>query len=272
MNQDQVKEKLQNLYESTIDYVLIFSGKKSNKVNGLYKSDSKEIIIHNRNFVDKNGSQNETLLMYTAIHELAHHILMTEQGNKSPRAHSQDFWATFHNLLDVAKEKGIYQPKIDTETRELIEEARDLSKQIAELQRDLGQLLLEIYETCEKNGLRYEDVVEREAQISTQSSKIAVAAYKMGDQGVGVDIQTEAARQRDEEKREAIIAAGKEGKSVIQAKRAITPAKPVGNADGTVELSREKQRIERTIKTLTLRLEDINEQLISRRELSEDEA
>jgi hypothetical protein len=271
MNQDQVKEKLQAVYKSTNHYKVLFSGKKSGKVNGLYKPTTREIILHNRNFDDDSGKQNETLLMFTAIHELAHHILMTEKGRKSPRAHSQEFWATFHDLLDIAKEKKIYNVKIDKGTKKLIDEARDISKQIAELQRDLGQILFAIEKSCNENGLRYEDIVEREAQIGRQSVKIATVAYQMGDQGVGVDIQTEAARQRDEDKRAAIIEAGREGKSVIQAKKSTSPAKPLNSEDETVELSREKRRIEKTIESLTRRLGEITEQLISRGELSEGE-
>jgi len=211
MNQDQVKEELSKLYDCKEEFTVVFTGKKCRSVNGLYKPIGNEILIHNRNFVDGNGKQNEMLLMFTAIHELAHHVLITEKGNKSPRAHSQEFWATFHNLLDIAEEKKIYQADIDADTQKLIDEARDISKQIAELQRNLGRVLLTIYDSCQKSGLRYEDIVEREAQIDKQSAKIAVTAHKMGDQDVGADIQTEAARQRDEEKRAAIIAAGQEG-------------------------------------------------------------
>lgn len=264
MNQDQVKEQLQNLYESTTEYVVIFSGKKSNRVNGLYKPDSREIIIHNRNFSDDN------LLMYTAIHELAHHILMSDKGKKNARAHSQEFWATFHDLLDIAKQKEIYMPLIDADTKELINEARDISKQIAELQRDLGKMLFRIQESCQKNGLRYEDMVEREVQIGKQSAKTAMTAFQMGNQDVGYEIQNEAAKQNNEDKREAIIAAGLEGKSVVQAKKATSSAKPLNSEDDTVELLREKKRIERTIESLARRLEEVSEQLISRGELSEE--
>ena len=272
MNQDQVKEKLLKLFTCKEKFYVIFSGKKSWKVYGLYKPLGCEIIIHNRTFVEDDGKQNEMLLMFTAIHELAHHILITEKGRKNSRAHSQEFWATFHDLLDVAEEKGIYKAKIDKDTKKLIEEACDLSKQIAELQRDLGKVLLAIEESCKKNGLRYEDIVEREAQIGRQSAKIATISYQMGDQDVGADIQAEAARQRDDEKRAAIIEAGREGKSVIQAKKSTSLAKPLHSEDETIELSREKKRIEKTIESLTRRLGEIKEQLISRGELSGDES
>jgi len=261
MNQDQVKEKLGQIHESPVEYTLLFSGKKSGRVNGHYKPSTAEIIIHNKNFVDENGNQNESLLMVTAIHELAHHVLIAERGNKSPRAHGQDFWATFHGLLDIAEEKGIYRPAIDEATEKLINEARDIDRQIAELQRRLGKVLVAIHESSRKNGLRPEDMIERRAQISRQSTKVAVTAFYMGDQGVGADIQVEAAKQRGEDKRAAILSAGREGKSVVQAKKTTAPARPVDGEDETVVLAREKQRIERTIDSLTCRLEEINGRL-----------
>jgi hypothetical protein len=264
MDQDTVKEKLQSIHESPIDYVVIFSGKKSAKVNGLYNPLSKEIVIHNRNFVDVEGQQNENLLLFTSIHELAHHIVMSEKGSESPRAHSQDFWATFHDLLDVAEKKGIYRAEIDAETQKLVEDAREIDRKIAELQRELGRIILAIEESCRKNGIRPEDAIERKAQISKPTTKAAVAAYAMGDQGVGSDIQSEAAKQRDEDKRVAIIAAGHEGKSVIQAKKSTAPVKPVDAEDETATLIREKRRIERTVESLTRRLEEIKQQLITR--------
>jgi len=268
MNQDQVKEKLQAIHESPVAYTLVFSGKKSKRVNGLYKPLTAEIVIHNKNdsFVDKNGGQDENSLMYTAIHELAHHVLIAEKGNRSPRAHGQDFWATFHGLLDIAEEKGVYRPAIDEKTEKLIAEAKDIHRQIAELQRRLGRIVVAIQEASCESGLRTEDMIERKAQIGRQSAKVAVAAYNMGDQGVGADIQTEAAKQRDGDKRAAIIAAGRDGKSAVQAKKATTPAKPVDEGDETVTLMREKQRIERTVKTLTRRLDEIEEQLIGRKD------
>jgi hypothetical protein len=64
----------------------------------------------------------------------------------------------------------------------------------------------------------------------------------LGEQGVGVDVQTEAAKQRDAEKRDAIIAAGREGKSVAQAKKAAP--RPIDEEDETAALIREKLGVE----------------------------
>jgi hypothetical protein len=199
------KKRLQFIHESPIDYVVIFSGKKSKKVNGLYKSLTKEIIIHNKNFVDENGKQHENFLIFTAIHELAHHVMIAECGNKSAHAHNQDF-------------------------------------------------------------------IERKAQISKQSAKVAVAAYDMGDQKVDIDIQIESAKQRDEEKRIAIIASGHGCKSVVHAKKPTAPARSIDAEDEAEMIIREKRRIERTIETLIRRLEEIEQQLITRGEDSGGES
>jgi hypothetical protein len=264
MTREQVKERLQKLHQSPIDYTVVFSGKKSRKVNGLYKPGSLEIIIHNLNFVDSEGGQLEDKLMYTAVHELAHHILMTEQGQKSRRCHSQQFWETFNDLTDKAEAMGIYKPVASADTQELIDAARNISRQIAELQRKLGEVLIALNESCQKDGVRFEDMAERKAQLSKETVKVCANAARMGDLGVGADIQAAAAKEKDEEKRAAIIEAGRDGKSVIQAKKAASP--PV-ERDETLSLIKEKKRLERTIESLTHRIEEIKEQLSARDEI-----
>ena len=104
MNQDQVKTKLLELDKSVEDFTITFSGKKSKKVDGLYKPDIREIILHTENF----GNDNQ--LIYTAIHEFAHHIQFTKSSIPiSIRAHTNKFWNIFHNLLFDAESKGIYE-------------------------------------------------------------------------------------------------------------------------------------------------------------------
>ena len=50
MNNDAIKELLLKLEETSIDFTVTLSGKESNKVNGLYKPETHEIILHNKNF------------------------------------------------------------------------------------------------------------------------------------------------------------------------------------------------------------------------------
>jgi hypothetical protein len=59
---------------------------------------------------------------------------------------------------------------------------------------------------------------------------------------------------------------------VVQAKKSTESARPVDTEDETATMVREKRRIERTIETLTRRLEEIKQQLITRGEDSGDES
>jgi hypothetical protein len=264
MNQDQVKERLLKLHDCVEDFTLIFSGKKSNKVNGLYHWDKHEIIIHNRNF--ENNARGENLLFYTAMHEMAHHIQYTELKQKSARAHTQLFYGILDDLVDIAEEKNLYKAEIDKETQDYIDEIRDISCQIAKLQRDLGEVVNRLHEKCEETGLRFDDVIERKAQISLKTVKKSAKANSLDlPEEIGADIQEAIIGELDEEKQTAMIHAAQKGKSVAQTKRAVT--RPIDHEDETVSLAKEKKRIERTIASLNRRLEEVEEQLRSRGEL-----
>ena len=266
LNQDKVKENLLKLHDCKEDFKVIFSGKKSQKVNGLYKPDTREIIIHNRNFHKDKGGINENLLFYTAIHELSHHIEFTENKKKSVRAHTQSFYATLDDLVDIAEKKRLYKGAVDEDTQMLIDEARDISREIAELQRKLGNVLMRLNEVCHEKGIRYEDVVGRKAQISQQTMKRSTRAHNLNlPEELGADIQEAAIKEKDGEKREAIIHAGQTGKSVAQAKRA-TATTYAPQEDETVSLEKEKLRLQRTIASLSRRLEEVQEQLRTREE------
>jgi hypothetical protein len=259
MNQDQVKDRLLNLHDCTEKFTVIFSGKKSKKVNGLYKPDTHEIIIHNRNFGSGDNVNND-LLFYTAMHELAHHIQFTELHQKSVRSHTALFYSTLDDLVDIAEKKGLYKMPIDDDTQKLIDIADEISCEIAGMQRKLGGVLNRLYKVCQEKGIRFEDVVERKIQLARNTLKNSIKANDLNiPGGINADIQEAAIKERDDEKRAAIIKAGEEGKSIDQAKRAI--ATPPVQEDEAVSLMKEKARLERTINSLTRRLEEVTEHL-----------
>jgi hypothetical protein len=247
MDQEKVKEQLLRLYGGKADFTVIFSGRKNGKVNGVYKPGSREIVIHDRNFTV------DDTLMYTAIHELAHHVMDADYGFRGTRSHTQRFWAVFHELLDKARREGIYTVRPDRETGELLEEARRVSREIAELERRLGRILIEIEERCETRGLRAEGFIEGEAQISRKTYRAAAAAaYLDLPPEFGADIQEAVLRERDPDARRAALAAAREGKSAALVRQAGKgPPEPSG---GAAALYAEKARLERTVKSLTRRL------------------
>ena len=82
MENEDIKSKLLQIENTEIDFTVTQTGKESVRVNGLYKPDTHEILLHNKNFSDDNQ------LMYTAVHEYAHHIetekYMAENAGKVP--------------------------------------------------------------------------------------------------------------------------------------------------------------------------------------------
>ena len=131
MNQDKIKEILMDIQPSELEFTITFTGKESKKVNGLYKPETCEILLHNKNF----NADNQ--LIYTAIHEYTHHLIneekLEESGGLKPsynRVHTNEFWAKFHGLLEIAEQKGYYVIGLENspELAELTEEIRNSGK------------------------------------------------------------------------------------------------------------------------------------------------
>ena len=158
MNQDQVKALLLQVEDTELEFSVTFTGKESKKVNGLYKPDTHEILLHNKNF----SVDNE--LLYTAIHEYTHHRLFELDGTRAGRVHTQRFWSYFHRLLQKAEEKGIYKITLE-ESPELLELTETIRTTImtedGKLMKELGRLLGKARSLCKQAGVRYEDYIDR---------------------------------------------------------------------------------------------------------------
>ena len=108
MTNEKIKEMLLEIEACEIDFTVIQTGKESKRVNGFYKPDTHEIYLHNLNF----KSENE--LVYTAVHEYTHHLMTIKKQETDPsygtacKVHTQEFWAKFGELIDIAEKKGYY--------------------------------------------------------------------------------------------------------------------------------------------------------------------
>ncbi|AEJ62394.1 hypothetical protein Spith_2139 [Spirochaeta thermophila DSM 6578] len=255
MNQDQVKQQLLRLEPGVIDFTVIFSGKQSKKANGVYYPDRREIIIHNRNFSNDND------LMYTAIHEFAHHIYYTTSPLPvTNRVHTQEFWTLFHSLLERAEEMGIYQNIFDhnEEFQQLTETIkRDYIGANGKLMKDLGRLLVRAESLCEKYGARFEDYVERVLGLGRTVAHTLIKAYSYDvSPEIGYEnMKTVVSFAKPEERKRAEDALLKGVPShVVKTELRKEKAPP----DPLERLQQEKMRIERTIENLSRRLEEIN--------------
>ena len=107
MENARIKEILMDIAPTELDFTVTQTGKESKRVNGLYSPDTHEILLHNKNFKTDNQ------LIYTAVHEYAHHLnaenLLNTLGVAAvynAKVHNQAFWARFNELITIAEEKG----------------------------------------------------------------------------------------------------------------------------------------------------------------------
>jgi hypothetical protein len=254
MNQDDVSKNLSSLYNCKHSFTVLFTGKKSRSYNGKYNTASREIILNNRNF------SNDNLLMYTAIHELAHHVVIAElqvQENHSPL-----FWATFNGLLREAEKQGLYTRERPKGIVELIEEAKVLDVEIARLKEKLGETLKRLNEACEREGVRYEDVIDHDLKMKRSTAKKALEIHSVGiPADMGSDMQALIQSQKGTEAREALIQLAQEGQTIEELKHLM---KSQDKPSDLEKKEKERKRILKTIDSLQKRLWEIDLELEGR--------
>ncbi|GAB1483550.1 hypothetical protein MASR2M78_23660 [Treponema sp.] len=258
MNQDRVKELLLSVQDVSMDFSVVFTGKASKKVNGLYKPETREILIHNKNFKDDN------MLMYTAVHEYAHHVHSCERGGRlQARAHTVEFWSILHGLLEKAEEKNVYK-NVFADSPELAALTETIKTkylyQNGSLVKDLGKLLLQANEICTAIGARFEDYVDRILRIPRLAARTSMKIYQYNvNPSMGADNMKIVAGIKNEETRTAAEGALLSGKSPDEVKIQIARKSP--EQDPKTRLEKEKTRLEHTIESLTRRLEEIEREL-----------
>jgi hypothetical protein len=258
MNQDQIKDLLLKLENTDIDFSVTMTGKKSRKVNGLYKPDTREILLHNKNFDDENQ------LIYTGIHEYAHHLQCVHDGVlRSSRSHNSTFWARFHTLLEKAEKTGIYRIGVEKsdELSALTEEIR--KKYLAEngrLMKDLGNLLVKAQILCKEANVRYEDYIDRVLCLPRSAAKTAMRVSSLDvNPSFGYETMKIVAAQTTPEKRVA-------AETLFSARRSpdavkVNLAKEAGDEEPKERLEKEKKRLEKTIVMLKSRLDQVEQSL-----------
>ena len=268
MDNASIKDMLLDIQESKLEFTVTMTGKESKRVNGLYKPETREILLHNKNFKTDNE------LIYTAVHEYTHHLINEENivanGGREPlhqaRSHTNYFWAKFHALLEVAEEKGYY--KIDLSSSPELEE---LTKEIREkyivpngrLMQEFGKKLIQAHALCEKSSIRYEDYLDRVLQIPRTTAKTVaqVGTLPTEDADLGFDnMKIVAGIKKPDERAKAqeAIKSGKSPDSVIAMMK-----KKASETDPKTKLEKERDRLTKTINELTHRLEFVEESLAS---------
>jgi hypothetical protein len=266
MNNEQIKEQLLHVRPTNEAFSVVLSGKASKKVNGLYKSDRREIVLHNRNF----RSDNE--LMHTAIHEYAHHLQFSESPLPiSSRAHTVHFWSLFHSLLSDAEKLGVYQNPYEA-IGELAELTRRIKEQFlgvnGQLMKEMGKLLVEAQALCEKHRVDFKDYLDRVLTLPRTSARAAMKSHALDlDPRLGFDNMRTLVVVADPVKRQEAEEALLSGLSPDSVKEGLKGEPPV--RDAGQRLKEERERLERQIVRLRRRIEEIDRRL---KEVTETDA
>lgn len=265
MENEQIKEQLLKIEETNLDFTVVQTGKESSRVNGLYKPDTHEILLHNKNF------NNDMQLIYTAIHEYTHHKetedYLAATGGKLPvkgsKVHTAAFWARFHMLLQKAEELGIYKLDLEVspELKELTEKIRKEYIEVnGKLMQEFGKLLSKAHSLCEQANIRYEDYIDRILCLPrTEAQKITKVAQIEIDPAIGFDNMKKVASLKTPQERDSAskqILSGKSPDTVTELMR-----KRSSGEDPKIKLEKEKNRLEKTIEALQQRLQYVEESL-----------
>ena len=267
MTNEKIKEMLLDIQSCEIDFSVIQTGKESKRVNGFYKPDTHEVYLHNLNF----KSENE--LVYTAVHEYTHHLMTIKKQETDPtygtacKVHTQEFWAKFGDLIELAEKKGYYSIgwESNQELKELTEDIKTnyLAKN-GELMQEFGKKLAKAMELCKAANIRYEDYIDRVLCLPRNTAKdIRKVSAADVNPAIGFDNMKVVASVKKKDDRAAVeqefMNGGKSPASVREMMKQ-QAAKQRGE-DPKTRLEREKNRLEKTIAQLTQRLEYVEESL-----------
>lgn len=267
MNNDRIKEILLDLEQPSIDFTVTQTGKESKRVNGFYQPDTHEIFIHNLNLKTDNQ------LIYTAIHEYTHHLMTIAKQENDPsygrscKVHTQEFWARFGDLLQLAEQKGYY-----TIGWENNEELKTLTQDIKEnylakngqLMQEFGKKLARAMELCKEADIRYEDYIDRVLCLPRKSElEIRKVGAVEVNPAIGFDNMKVVASVKKRDDRATVeqqfVEGGKSPASVREMMK--QKSAEARSADPKSKLEKEKSRLEKTIAQLTQRLELVEESL-----------
>mgnify|MGYP002626633747 CR=1 FL=1 len=265
MDNEQIKQLLLKIEDTQLEFTVTMTGKESTRVNGLYKPDTREILLHNKNF------KSDMQLIYTAIHEYTHHLLNEEQlaatGGQLPmkgsKVHTAEFWSRFHGLLEKAEELGIYKLSLDDypELKELTENIRtNYVEANGKLMQEFGKLLVKAHALCDEANIRYEDYLDRILCLPrTTARDITKVAVVPVNPALGFDNMKKVAALKKTDDRtsaEQQILAGKTPDTVRELMK-----KKAAAGDPREKLEKEKSRLEKTIEALKQRLQLVEESL-----------
>lgn len=266
MDNEKIKAMLLQVRESNLDFTVTQSGKESKRVNGLYKPDTHEIILHNKNF------KTEEQLVYTAVHEYTHHLIAEEQlslyGSEyvpNAKVHTAAFWAKFQELLKVAEEKGFYKidisvsPELESLTKKIRSEYLESN---GKMMAEFGRLLIKAHTLCEEANIRYEDYIDRVLCLPRNTERdLRRVGVSQVNPAIGYDNMKMVSSIKKSDDREAAEQQLLNGTSPVTVRAMMKQKSAAAPEDAKTKLEKEAKRLTKTIAQLQQRLEYVEESL-----------
>lgn len=255
MNQDSLKNVLDR-YSDNKDFIVVYTGRQSDKVDGIYDLEQKAIIINNVNF------KNDNSVVYCGLHQLAHHVDFANNPNKKNiHNHTLDFKSLFFDMVLKAIDNGDFKTMDNPVVRDL----QSMNKEYVSFMKRYGSKLIDCKGKCIDIGYPFEDITDRVLQLSSSESDNMMRFFV---QDIPEDISPEIARNIVKIKDPKIV------NEVIQTKK-VAKVKPEKDpVDEETFLMQEKARLEKKIQKEQERLQEIEDQLQGiedARELEKDE-
>lgn len=260
MTNADIEGFLLRLRPTQYPFTVIQTGKRSKKVNGLYKPETREILIHNRNFTETSD------LLRTAIHEYAHHLHYTSERPPKPgRPHDTRFWSLFHDLLTEAERRDLYVDvfRRDPEFIALTSSIKnELLQPNARLFQELGARLVRAEALCRARSLNFRDYLERELGLRMPTARLAMAFVNEELPPELTPDQVRTVLKLPKVERAEAVASLLRGQTEAQvlARTASTPD-PRAQEDPVEALRRRKRRVEALIQKYRNELQELEEHI-----------
>lgn len=159
--------------------------------------------------------------------------------------------------LEKAVEAKIYTRERSKDLSSLIEEAKEIDREIVNLKKKLGKILSEIHEKSQKENIRFEDILSHDLNISKNTAEKCLRSKNI-EENFGQDEMETVLKVKDSQTQQNIINGLKKGKTINQASASIKKDKNLSQYE---KLTKEKVRLEKTIQQLEERLEIVSEKL-----------
>jgi BMFP domain-containing protein YqiC len=207
-------------------------------------------------------------MVYTAIHEFAHHVHCTRSplpvtGN----SHSVKFWDIFHRMLYAAEEMGIYSNPFSKEPEfiKLTEKIRShYLFNSGALMKDFGSLLMEAMRLCQAHHVSFEDYADRALGFHRNAAKAVIKTTQMDvDPAVGPENMKLLSRSRMASSGRMVADDLKNGKSPDMVRADLSSKLQREKTMPEIDiLKEEKERLEKVMERTREKLEVIERKIV----------